>query len=113
MLETIAGALGLKPGAFISGLIGGLVSFMFFRQLPAVERWATALAGIPCGWYAGAGLSHAMSWGPPTEIAMSFAMAAVGMSLLAAIVKAAPALVDDARRKFFGGKDEVKGGDNG
>lgn len=112
MLETIAGALGLKQGAFISGLIGGLVSFMFFRQLPAVERTATAMAGVPCGWYAGAGLSHAMNWGPPTEIAVSFVMAAVGMSLLAAVVKVAPALVDDARRKFFG-SGEGKGGGNG
>jgi hypothetical protein len=104
VIDSIAVALGLKKGAMISGFVGGLVSFLWWRELRLPERLMTALAGVPCGWYGGAALAGVMEWTETTEIGISFLVGAIGVSLLAAVVKAAPQIVKDLGARIRGGQ---------
>src|SRR5262245_47183826 len=96
-MDSILAALGLKQGALISGLLGALVSYRFFRELPWPERATTVACGFPTAVYVGPAIAAQFKVEPVTELGIVFLTGAAGISALAAFVKALPSFIEALR----------------
>lgn len=100
-MDALLAALGLKQGAVISGLLGALVSFRFFKEMGRSERLFTVASGVPAALYCGPWAAEVFNMGLKGEIGITFLIGALGITALSAVVKAMPELIAGAREKWL------------
>jgi pimeloyl-ACP methyl ester carboxylesterase len=121
-IEAILAALGLKLPVVVSSSLGGFVSLNFFEekdkdgnvvQLTRKKRWTIVGGGALIGMYGAGPLIEWLLIEIPTisekalfrlEIGLGLFLALFGMSLVAAIIKAVPEIINDIRRRIGGGQ---------
>lgn len=89
MLEWIAATVGTKPSVIVAGVLGSIVSLKF---VPDVTTWSSRIylttGGSVGAWYVAPGVSELLTWSGRVEIALTFALGIMFMSLAGAIVGA-------------------------
>src|ERR1700752_2196926 len=104
-MDSLLAVLGLKKGAIIAGLAGGLVSSRFFKELDWGERIITILSGFLVAVYCGPWVAEHTSASEKMELGITFLIGVLGITILSAFVKAIPELVSSlvtgVRERFF------------
>jgi hypothetical protein len=120
-LEAVLAALGLKLPVVVSSALGGFFSLNFFEvkdaagnvvPLPAKKKWTIACGGAVIGMYGAGPILEWLVIEAPSlsakalfriEIGLGLALALFGMSVVAAIIKAIPEIVQEVRKRIGGG----------
>lgn len=79
--------LGLKFPTLIAGVIGGIISLSFIRNLSLFKGFTALLAGSFCAGYWTAPLAAYIGVSPDSDNAIAFFIGVVGMNLIAGIYK--------------------------
>lgn len=101
-MDAILAALGLKKGTVIAGLCGGIASYRFFKDLDSEGRTLAVFSGIALAIFCGPAIGKHWNLALETEIGLTFVLGIAGISLLSAVVKALPALIEAAKSKYLG-----------
>lgn len=115
-------ALGLKLPVMISSIFGGFISLSFFEQkgpdgkpapLPPRKKWVVAFGGSLIGMYGAGPIVDALANETATlsaqaqfrmEIGLGLFLALFGMSVVAALIRAVPEIINDVRKRIRGGQ---------
>lgn len=100
-MDALLAVLGLKPGAVLSGLLGSLISYRFFREMGTAERSITIISGVPLAVYCGPLIADVLGMSHKGEIGITFLTGALGISILSALVKAMPEIITGMREWLF------------
>lgn len=87
MSDPIEALMGVKGSAVLAGLVGGIVSLSFMRDLTPVKAVLATLSGAASAAYLTPLVVHYLDVEAPAEHAVAFLAGLIGMNILAGVFK--------------------------
>lgn len=102
---TTLGLLGIKPAQMVAGLIGGVISLAFVRDLSRWQMGLAVLAGGGCASYLTPVLAAYLHWGDNLQAqnGLAFVLGLCGMNIVPAIRSAVLKLAQRKAGNIVGG----------
>jgi len=102
MVEPFLSSIGLKTATTVGGFLGALVSLKFIENQTLGQRATTVFAGTVAAAYLAPLIGSWMNASASFEGGMAFLTGVIFMSVMGAILKAAPEIIAAVRKKWIG-----------
>ena len=100
-MEELLAALGLKKGAVIAGLAGGLVSYLVLKNLPALELVISMCSGVLVAIFVGPLVAEMVKASERSEYGIIFLMGVLGILSLMKIAAQIELWLTGLREKWM------------